>query len=85
MKAKIHFWGGTGTVTGSKFLLETTKHQLLIDCGLFQGNKALRLLNRAPLPLDYSKLSAVLITHAHLDHTGYLPVLIKTGIKDLYL
>lgn len=81
MKAKIHFWGGTGTVTGSKYLLETTKHQLLIDCGLFQGNKSLRLLNRAPLPLDYSKLSAVLITHAHLDHSGYLPVLIKNGYK----
>ncbi|MBO9701724.1 MAG: MBL fold metallo-hydrolase [Sporocytophaga sp.] len=81
MKAKIHFLGGTGTVTGSKFLLETIKHQLLIDCGLFQGNKSLRLLNRAPLPLDYSKLSAVLITHAHLDHTGYLPVLIKNGYK----
>ncbi|WP_037573538.1 MBL fold metallo-hydrolase RNA specificity domain-containing protein [Sporocytophaga myxococcoides] len=81
MKAKIHFLGGTGTVSGSKFLLETSKHQLLIDCGLFQGSKSLRLLNRAPLPLDYNKLSAVLITHAHLDHTGYLPVLIKNGYK----
>ncbi len=81
MKAKIHFWGGAGTVTGSKFLLETAKHQILIDCGLFQGKKSLRLLNRQPLPLDYSKLSAVLITHAHLDHTGYLPALVKNGYK----
>jgi metallo-beta-lactamase family protein len=81
MKVKIHFLGGAGTVTGSKFLLETPRHQLLIDCGLFQGIKSLRLLNRAPLSIDYSKLSAVLITHAHLDHTGYLPVLIKNGYK----
>jgi metallo-beta-lactamase family protein len=78
---KLTFLGAAGTVTGSKYALENGKHTLLVDCGLFQGFKALRLRNWEPLPIDPQRISAVLLTHAHLDHTGYLPVLIKRGFK----
>src|SRR5690554_5926169 len=78
---KITFLGGTETVTGSKFLVETTKTRVLVDCGLFQGYKWLRKRNRQPLPLDIGSLDAVLLTHAHLDHSGYIPVLYKQGFR----
>lgn len=71
----ITFLGAAGTVTGSKFLLETQGLRLLVDCGLFQGYKQLRLRNRKKLPFPISDLDGVILTHAHLDHTGYLPVL----------
>lgn len=76
---KIRFLGGVGTVTGSKYLIETERKRLLVDCGLFQGYKQLRLRNWAPLPVEPSRIDAVLLTHAHLDHSGYLPLLIKQG------
>jgi metallo-beta-lactamase family protein len=75
----ISFLGGAGTVTGSKFLVENTNHRILVDCGLFQGFKSLRLRNWAPLPIDPRHIDAVVLTHAHLDHTGYLPLLVKHG------
>lgn len=78
---KITFLGGTETVTGSKFLLETERTSVLIDCGLFQGYKWLRERNWQTLPMDTEKLDAVLLTHAHLDHSGYLPVLYKHGFR----
>jgi len=78
---KITFLGGTETVTGSKYLLETSTTRVLIDCGLFQGYKWLRKRNWEPLPLDIKSLDAVLLTHAHLDHSGYIPVLFKRGFK----
>lgn len=80
---KISFLGGAGTVTGSKYLLEgeNLDGPILLDCGLFQGLKNLRLKNRDPLSVDPSKLSAVILTHAHLDHSGYLPLLVKNGYK----
>lgn len=81
MSASIQFLGGTGTVTGSKFLLHTGRANVLVDCGLFQGIKELRLQNWQPLPYDVSKIDAVLLTHAHLDHSGYLPLLVKNGFK----
>jgi len=79
MGVHITFLGGTGTVTGSKFLVEHAGQRLLVDCGLFQGYKQLRLRNRQPLPLDPRQLGAVVLTHAHLDHSGHLPLLAKEG------
>ncbi|MDU6240233.1 MAG: MBL fold metallo-hydrolase [Bradyrhizobium sp.] len=76
---RLSFLGGAGTVTGSKYLLENADHRLLIDCGLFQGFKELRLRNWARFPVDPRQINAVLLTHAHLDHTGYLPLLVKQG------
>ncbi len=78
---RLTFLGGVGTVTGSKFLLETDRRRLLIDCGLFQGYKQLRLKNWQPFPLDPSAIDAVVITHAHLDHSGYLPLLVRRGFS----
>ena len=79
---KLTFFGGAGTVTGSKILIETQYKKILIDCGLFQGLYELRLKNRTPLPIDLNELDAILLTHAHLDHTGYLPLLVKNGYKQ---
>jgi metallo-beta-lactamase family protein len=75
----LNFLGAVGTVTGSKYLLETGHHRLLVDCGLFQGFKQLRLRNWAPLPVPPSSIGHVLLTHAHLDHSGYLPLLVRNG------
>src|SRR5690606_36571816 len=78
---KIHFLGAAGTVTGSKYLVETIDRKILIDCGLFQGLKELRLKNWETHPIDPSSIDMVLLTHGHLDHTGYLPRLVKQGFK----
>jgi len=78
---KLTFLGGAGTVTGSKYLLEKDSHRILIDCGLFQGYKALRLRNWAGLPISPASISAVVLTHAHLDHSGYLPLLVRKGFS----
>lgn len=78
---RIEFLGGTGTVTGSKYLLEHDDRRLLVDCGMFQGLKQLRLRNWEGLPLDVSRIDAVLLTHAHIDHSGYVPRLVKLGFK----
>ncbi len=78
---QLQFLGGAGTVTGSKTLVKTANHQVLIDCGLFQGLKQLRLQNWKQLPLNISKLDAVILTHGHLDHCGYLPVLVRNGYR----
>lgn len=75
----IQFLGAAGTVTGSKHLLKTPEKNILIDCGLFQGLKSLRLKNREPLPVLVNTIDLVILTHAHLDHCGYLPLLIKAG------
>lgn len=79
MTLQLTFLGGVGTVTGSKYLLEVSGRSFLVDCGLFQGFKQLRQRNWAPLPIDPAKLAAVILTHAHLDHSGYVPVLVKNG------
>lgn len=78
---KLGFFGATGTVTGSKYLLEHGGRKILVDCGLFQGLKELRLRNWAKLPFDPTSLDAVLLTHAHIDHSGYIPLLVKHGFK----
>src|SRR6056297_158448 len=75
----IHFLGASGTVTGSKFLLESEDKNILIDCGLFQGLKHLRELNWQQLPVEASDIDLVLLTHGHLDHTGFLPRLFNMG------
>lgn len=76
---KIQFLGAANTVTGSKYLISHSGDRILVDCGLFQGLKVLRLRNWAPLPVDAASISAVVLTHAHLDHSGYLPLLVKRG------
>lgn len=76
---KLTFLGATGTVTGSKYLLEVSGKRILIDCGLFQGLKQLRLKNWAKLPIDPASVDAVILTHAHIDHTGYLPLFVRNG------
>ncbi|WP_372723014.1 MBL fold metallo-hydrolase [Immundisolibacter sp.] len=75
----LTFLGAAGSVTGSKYLLEVAGRRLLVDCGLFQGYKQLRLKNWAALPVKPASLDAVLLTHAHIDHSGYLPLLVKNG------
>jgi metallo-beta-lactamase family protein len=79
--ATLTFLGAAGTVTGSKHLLETEGRRILVDCGLFQGLKELRLRNWAPLPVDPATIDAVVLTHAHLDHCGYLPRLVASGFR----
>lgn len=78
---RLEFLGGTGTVTGSKYLLDHAGRQLLVDCGLFQGLKQLRLRNWDPLPIAPGGIDGVLLTHAHIDHSGYVPRLVKTGFR----
>src|SRR3972149_5481722 len=78
---KIQFLGATHTVTGSKYLIEHNRRRVLIDCGLFQGLKELRIRNREPFPVDPHKIDSVILTHAHIDHTGYLPVLMNQGFQ----
>ncbi len=80
-RVTIKFLGGSGTVTGSKFLIQTEQKNILIDCGLFQGLKELRELNWQKLPVDASQIDLVLLTHGHLDHVGYLPRLLKEGFR----
>ena len=78
---KLTFLGATGCVTGSKFLVEAAGERLLIDCGLFQGPRELRRRNWDPLPIAPASIHHVLLTHAHIDHTGYLPRLVRDGFK----
>jgi len=77
----LTFLGAAGTVTGSKHLLDTGSHRVLVDCGLFQGLKELRERNWQPLPIAATAIDAVILTHAHLDHCGYLPRLVSEGFK----
>ncbi|AYV55633.1 MBL fold metallo-hydrolase RNA specificity domain-containing protein [Leptospira kmetyi] len=84
-KIQIHFLGASETVTGSKYLIDTGKNKILVDCGLFQGLKELRLLNWSQLPIRASEIDFVLLTHGHLDHAGYIPRLVKQGFRGKIL
>ena len=79
--AKLTFLGAAGTVTGSKYLVEAAGKKLLVDCGIFQGSQELSDRNFKPLPLDPKTIDYLVLTHAHLDHTGWLPVLVKDGYR----
>ena len=83
--ATLTFLGAAGTVTGSRYLLEAGGERLMIDCGLFQGEKELRLRNWSPFPVDPSTIQWLVLTHAHLDHTGYIPRLINEGFRGQIL
>jgi len=78
---KLEFLGGAGTVTGSKFLVTAGNTRVLVDCGLYQGLKQLRLRNWSPPPVSPASLDAVVLTHAHIDHSGYLPALVNQGFR----
>lgn len=78
---RLTFLGANATVTGSRYLIEAGQHRVLVDCGLFQGYKPLRLRNWNPFPVDPATIDAVVLTHAHLDHSGYLPRLMNSGFS----
>lgn len=84
-KISIQFLGAAGTVTGSKHLLKTPEKNILIDCGLFQGLKTLRMKNWDSLPVDIKTIDILILTHAHLDHCGYIPLLVRNGFKGKVL
>jgi len=77
----LTFIGGAQTVTGSKTLLETPGGRVLVDCGLFQGARKLRRQNWLPFPVAPDSIDSVVLTHAHIDHCGYLPRLVSLGFK----
>lgn len=79
--SSLSFWGAAGTVTGSKYLIQSDRARVLIDCGLFQGGRELRERNWQEPPFNAASLDAVLLTHAHIDHTGYLPRLVRHGFR----
>ena len=79
--ARLSFYGATGTVTGSRFLLELSNQRILVDCGLFQGKKENRLKNWESFPVPPDSIDRVILTHAHIDHSGYLPRFCKAGFS----
>ncbi|AFL86136.1 putative exonuclease of the beta-lactamase fold involved in RNA processing [Belliella baltica DSM 15883] len=81
MKVKVKFLGGAGTVTGSRYLLEINNYKVLVDCGMFQGLKDYRVRNWEAFPISPSEIDMVILTHAHIDHSGYLPKLVKEGFR----
>jgi len=78
---QIGFWGAAGTVTGSRFLLDGSKGRLLVDCGMFQGGKPIRSRNWETFPAEPASINAVVLTHAHIDHSGFLPALVRDGFS----
>ena len=84
-RAKLVFYGGAGAVTGANFLLATGRSKILIDCGLEQGGEEAYARNREPFPYNPSDITSLVVTHAHLDHVGRIPKLIKDGfVGDIY-
>ena len=81
MAFEIQFLGASGTVTGSKYLLSHNGQKILIDCGLFQGSKTVRLKNWEKFPVNPAEIDSIILTHAHIDHSGYIPRLVKEGFR----
>ena len=81
MTVTLHFHGAAGTVTGSCYRVEHPNGQFLVDCGLFQGNRTVRELNRKPTPFDPKSIDYLLLTHAHIDHAGLIPKLYHEGYR----
>src|SRR5690606_21006187 len=81
MDLELTFLGAAGTVTGSRHLLSDGEASVMLDCGMFQGLKTLRQRNWAPFPVDPAEIDAIVLSHAHLDHSGYLPRLVRDGFK----
>src|SRR2546430_8518844 len=79
--AKLTFLGAAGCVTGSKYLVDAVGKRLVVDCGIFQGSQELQDRNYKPLPVDPKTIDYLVLTHAHLDHTGWLPALAKSGYR----
>ena len=78
---KIKFCGASTGVTGSCHMITTDKHKILLDCGQFQGGKAMEVMNREPFPFEPSEIECVVLSHAHIDHCGRLPLLVKRGFR----
>ena len=81
MTIEIEFFGATGEVTGSCHLVTVGKHKILVDCGLIQGRSKDEERNREPFPFDPASIDAVVLSHAHIDHSGRLPLLVKSGFR----
>ena len=79
--ATLRFLGAAGTVTGSRYLIDASGQRIMVDCGLFQGYKQLRERNRADFPVPPNSIDTLLLTHAHLDHSGYIPALVRNGFR----
>ncbi len=85
MSLQLSFYGGAGKVTGSNFLLKTPNSQLLVDCGIEQGADFAETDVYGPFPYDVKKIDALIVTHAHLDHVGRIPKIVRDGFREKYI